>query len=118
MVDTPVVMSAVSQLVDGSRTVGIAYIDAATRRLGAAQFDDDEQMCALERVLVQLGAKEVVIPQVRTCSSCTALNWFDEQRSCTHWLFAYLHTTRAHLIGSSARPIDMSMHCRTQRPLR
>ena len=65
MVDTPVVMAVVSQIVDGSRCVGIAFVDAATRRLGAAQFEDDEQLCALERVFVQLGAKEVVIPQVR-----------------------------------------------------
>lgn len=63
MVDTPMVMAVTSQLVEGCRTVGIAYIDAACRRLGAAQFEDDEQLCALERVLVQLGAKEVVIPQ-------------------------------------------------------
>ena len=68
MVDTPIVAAVMSQLVDNTRTVGLAFVDAACRRLGAAQFEDDEQLCALERALVQLGAKEVVIPQVRTQS--------------------------------------------------
>jgi MutS domain III/MutS domain II len=68
MVDAPIVMAVTSQLVDGSRAVGVAYVDAACRRLGAAQFEDDEQLCALERALVQLGAKEVVIPQVRSAA--------------------------------------------------
>jgi DNA mismatch repair protein MSH2 len=71
MVDSPIVMAVTSQLVAGCRVVGIAYIDAACRRLGAAQFEDDEQLCALERVLVQIGAKEVVIPQA--CSVYSGL---------------------------------------------
>lgn len=65
MLDAPIIMSAISQVTDGVRTVGIAYIDATSRRLGVTQFDDDDQLCALERILVQLGAKECVLPQVR-----------------------------------------------------
>ena len=65
MLDAPIIMSATSQITDGVRTVGIAFVDVTSRRLGATQFDDDDHLCALERVLVQLGAKECVIPQVR-----------------------------------------------------
>jgi DNA mismatch repair protein MSH2 len=64
MLDSPIIMSATSQITDGLRTIGIAYVDATSRRLGATQFDDDDQLCALERILVQLGAKECVLPQV------------------------------------------------------
>jgi DNA mismatch repair protein MSH2 len=64
MVDAPIIMSAISQISEGVRTIGIAYVDVTSRRLGATQFDDDDQLCALERVLVQLGAKECVLPQV------------------------------------------------------
>jgi DNA mismatch repair protein MSH2 len=66
MVDAAIVMAVTSQMVEGSRVVGIAFVDAATRRLGATEFADDEQLCELDRVLVQLGAKEVVIPQVHS----------------------------------------------------
>ena len=65
MLDAPIIMSATSQITDGVRTVGIAYVDATSRHLGATQFDDDDQLCALERILVQLGAKECVLPQAR-----------------------------------------------------
>lgn len=64
MVDAPIIMSAISQITEGVRTVGVAYVDVTSRCLGATQFDDDDQLCALERVLVQLGAKECVLPQV------------------------------------------------------
>ena len=45
-------------------TVGVAYCDATSRRLGACEFADDEHFCTLEAVIVQLGAKEVVLPKV------------------------------------------------------
>jgi DNA mismatch repair ATPase MutS len=66
MADTAIVMAVASQMVQGTRMIGIAFVDAATRRLGAAEFSDDEQLCELDRVLVQLGAKEVVLPQVHS----------------------------------------------------
>ena len=43
--------------------VGLAYVDAAARRLGACQFFDDDQLCALETAIVQLGSRECVIQQ-------------------------------------------------------
>ena len=45
----------------GARSVGVAFADAAGRALGACQFADDEYFCATEAVLMQLGAKEVVV---------------------------------------------------------
>ena len=64
MADVPVVMAVFLQYVEGARTVGIAYCDATGRKLGACQFTDDEHFCNLETVLVQLGAKECVLPKV------------------------------------------------------
>lgn len=68
MADVPVVMAVFLQYVEGSRSVGVAYCDATGRKLGACQFTDDEHFCNLETVLVQLGAKECVLPKVR--ASC------------------------------------------------
>ena len=44
--------------------VGIAYVDISARQLGCCEFVDDEQFCVLEAVIVQLGAKECVLPKV------------------------------------------------------
>ncbi|KAL3140673.1 hypothetical protein ABBQ32_005238 [Trebouxia sp. C0010 RCD-2024] len=63
MADVPVVMAVFLQYVEGTRTVGVAYCDATGRKLGACQFTDDEHFCNLETVLVQLGAKECVLPK-------------------------------------------------------
>lgn len=53
---------------DNSRTLGVAYCNVTTRKLGACEFVDSEQYCTLESILLQLGAKEVVMPKVRcTC---------------------------------------------------
>lgn len=68
MADVPVVMAVFLQYVEGARTVGIAYCDATGRKLGACQFTDDEHFCNLETVLVQLGAKECVLPKVHSLS--------------------------------------------------
>lgn len=45
--------------------VGVAFSDAALRRLGACEFADDEHFCNLEAVTTQLGAKECVMPKAR-----------------------------------------------------
>ena len=46
--------------------MGVAFLDAAARRLGACEFADDEHFCSLEAVLLQLGVKEVVLPKARS----------------------------------------------------
>ena len=73
MADVPVVMAVSLQYLEGARTVGVAYCDATGRKLGACQFTDDEHFCNLETVLVQLGAKECVLPKVGP-SCCMAIN--------------------------------------------
>lgn len=45
--------------------MGLAYADMVGRRMGVAQFMDDESLCELEAVLVQLGAREAVVIKVR-----------------------------------------------------
>lgn len=77
MADVPVVMAVFLQYVEGARTVGVAYCDATGRKLGACQFTDDEHFCNLETVLVQLGAKECVLPKVG------AVKWHGP------WLFTF-----------------------------
>ncbi len=63
---TPCAVS--TALREGQREVGVAYADAVGRRLGVAQFVDDEAFCELEALLVQLGAKEAVLPKVHDCA--------------------------------------------------
>ncbi|KAK9842053.1 hypothetical protein WJX81_006373 [Elliptochloris bilobata] len=63
MADVPAVAAVALAYVEGARTVGVAFLDAAARRLGACEFADDEHFCSLEAVLLQLGAKEVVLPK-------------------------------------------------------
>lgn len=72
MADVPVVMAVFLQYVEGARTVGVAYCDATGRKLGACQFTDDEHFCTLETVLVQLGAKECVLPKEADAGSQAA----------------------------------------------
>lgn len=49
---------------EGQRVVGVAFLDAATRRLGACELPDDDHFCSLEALLMQLGVKEVALPQL------------------------------------------------------
>ncbi|KAF6256271.1 DNA mismatch repair protein [Scenedesmus sp. NREL 46B-D3] len=51
---------------EGQRVVGVAFLDAATRRLGACELPDDDHFCCLEALLMQLGVKEVVLPKLGT----------------------------------------------------
>lgn len=50
----------------------MGYVDASIRQLGACEFTDDEHLCALETVVVQLGAREAVIVKVGRGRSCGA----------------------------------------------
>uniref|UniRef100_A0A7S3QKU8 DNA mismatch repair protein MSH2 n=1 Tax=Dunaliella tertiolecta TaxID=3047 RepID=A0A7S3QKU8_DUNTE len=59
--DAPVVIAVWQGMVEGRPVVGAAYVDAASHQLGVSQLDDDEQLCALEAIIVQLGAKEAVV---------------------------------------------------------
>ncbi|KAJ9510060.1 hypothetical protein QJQ45_011708 [Haematococcus lacustris] len=72
MADTPVVVAVVLAMKEGVREVGLAYADVVARRLGVAQFVDDELLCSLEAVLVQLGAKEVLLPKEEASAADTS----------------------------------------------
>lgn len=61
-VDAPVVAAAFVALREGQRVVGVAVLDPSARRLSACEFADDDNFCGLEAVLVQAGAREVVLP--------------------------------------------------------
>mmetsp|Transcript_2038 Transcript_2038/g.4816 ORF Transcript_2038/g.4816 Transcript_2038/m.4816 type:complete len:932 (-) Transcript_2038:357-3152(-) len=63
MADVPVVVSVWLQYAEGHRQVGVAFLDASRRTIGACEFADDEQFCRLEMLAVQLGAKECVLPK-------------------------------------------------------
>lgn len=56
-------MAVRTGLVDGQRTVGVAYCDVSAARFGVIEFVDSDQFSTLEGVLVQLGAKELVYAQ-------------------------------------------------------
>lgn len=62
--DAPIIMAITLARPDNSRTLGVSYCDVSNRRLGACEFVDSEQFCTLESVILQLGAKEVVMPKV------------------------------------------------------
>lgn len=51
-------------MVEGTRSVGIAYADTTGRLLGACEFlEPDDHLSLLEAVVSQLGPKEVVLPK-------------------------------------------------------
>ena len=60
--EAPVVAAVRVAVKAEQRHVGVAYVNPTTRELGACEFVDDEQFCALEAVICQLGAKECVVP--------------------------------------------------------
>jgi len=74
--------------------VGVAFLDAAARRAGACEFADDEHFCSLEAVLLQLGAKEVVLPKARlggrTRSACAA-HARESGGPAILWVWSLLH---------------------------
>ncbi|KXZ42923.1 hypothetical protein GPECTOR_111g256 [Gonium pectorale] len=61
MAEVPVVAAITFTVAEGQATVGLGYVDSASCRLGASELLLDDQLSGLEAVLVQLGAREVVI---------------------------------------------------------
>lgn len=47
----------------GERRVGVCFIDAESRRIGLTEFVDNDLFSNLESLVIQLGAKEVLLPE-------------------------------------------------------
>ena len=58
----PLIMAVSLSIVEGQRQVGIAFVDPLSRRLGVSEFFDDSEFLSLETTIVQLGARECVVP--------------------------------------------------------
>ncbi|GLC60185.1 hypothetical protein PLESTB_001582900 [Pleodorina starrii] len=61
MSEVPLVAAITATAAEGQVTVGVAYVDSSSCRLGATEMLLDEQLSGLEAVLVQLGAREAVV---------------------------------------------------------
>ncbi|KAL2919102.1 MSH2 protein [Polyrhizophydium stewartii] len=60
---SPIVLAVSLRTTGNDKLVGIAYTDATTmRRMGVAEFVDNETFSNFESVLIQLGVKECVMP--------------------------------------------------------
>lgn len=58
----PIVMAVTLTIVEGQRQVGVAYVNPSSRKLGVSQFFDDAELLSLETTIVQLGARECIVP--------------------------------------------------------
>ena len=61
--ETPVVMAAKLVVRESGCVVSLAYVNHSTRQIGACEFTDDDQFCAFEAAVVQIGPKECVLPR-------------------------------------------------------
>lgn len=53
----------------GERSVGVSYVDAEARILGLSQFADNDLFSNLESLVIQLGAKELLVSEDKTADS-------------------------------------------------
>lgn len=61
---TPVSMAIVVKETDGRKKVGAAFVDPTNHKLAACEFVDDCQYCGLEALMIQVGVREMVMPQL------------------------------------------------------
>ena len=80
LADSPVTVAVVLGYVESIRTIGLAYCDATSRRLGACDFADDEHFCELEAAVTQLGAREAVLPKDLLSSSSSSSSSSQQQQ--------------------------------------
>ncbi|XP_042433653.1 DNA mismatch repair protein MSH2-like isoform X1 [Zingiber officinale] len=62
MQDSPVTVALFPVFRENQCTVGLSFVDMTKRKLGAAEFLDDNQFTNTESVLVALGCRECLIP--------------------------------------------------------
>ena len=106
MADVPIAAALILGYPEGARTIGIAFCDAAGRALGTCEFADDEYFCSTESVLVQLGAKEVVMPKVRLFPLQQILQAKLYQLTCMRCQSIHMHVPRL--------PVSQSTHSSMQ----
>lgn len=59
---SPIVVALRTRVKEGSKIVGAAFADASNRVLGVAEFAENDLFSNTESLLIQLGAKECLIP--------------------------------------------------------
>lgn len=75
MADTgsPVVCSVSIKSSGATTRVGVAFVDTLNKSIGLCEFEDNEAFGNLEALLIQLGAKEVVVSDSPSSSQVSAL---------------------------------------------
>ncbi|MCO5565387.1 hypothetical protein L7F22_019060 [Adiantum nelumboides] len=65
---SPIVVALRTRVQDGVKTVGAAFADASNRQLGVAEFAENDLFSNTESLLIQIGAKECLIPSDESCT--------------------------------------------------
>ncbi|KAM0746141.1 putative DNA mismatch repair protein MSH2 [Meredithblackwellia eburnea MCA 4105] len=63
MLAAPVIMAVKVGSKDGNKIVGCAFADTSLREMGVSEFGDNELFSNTESLLIQLGVKEVLLPE-------------------------------------------------------
>lgn len=71
--DAPISMAIFVKETDGRSTVGAAFVDPTNHRIEACEFLDDCQFCGLEALVVQVGVREMVMPQLKDAEDGSTL---------------------------------------------
>ena len=62
--ENPVIMACkVGNSATGEKLVGVCFVDAEQQKLGVQQFSDNDMFSSLESTLIQLGVKEILVPE-------------------------------------------------------
>lgn len=69
MEEVPILLAIKVVVRDNANVVGAAFVNPMSREIGACEFTDDNQLTALEGVIVQLGARECIVPREATQSA-------------------------------------------------
>ncbi|PWN32325.1 putative DNA mismatch repair protein MSH2 [Meira miltonrushii] len=65
---SPIVVALRTRVQDGVKTVGAAFADASNRQLGVAEYAENDLFANTESLLIQIGAKECLIPADESCT--------------------------------------------------
>lgn len=62
--DRAIVMAVKTSIKAETRTVGVCFLETAARQIGVADFTDSPLYANLESFIIQIGAREVLLPEV------------------------------------------------------